>query len=211
MKDVQEFHHWISSEEVSKIESIVSSWTTVPFVPTNGRFPNQLIANQHWHQWDDKDDLGQLLGDKIKSVIGPYRVVETDYVELFLPWDIHSEGFREADSVDLKKLCSIIIPFGDYPSRTIIFDQTGDGYNDFYLYKKKGVRAEHPINKDFWDANLSHCWDDDREFVSLKYVGQEWHRGDAMFFKRIHFHSSDNFHLRITYPKRFLQIITQAL
>jgi hypothetical protein len=209
MNDIQEYQQWLTSDQIGQIERIVSTWNATPFVPTNGRFPNQLIANQHWHQWNDNDELAQLLKEKMTSVLGNHRVVEVDYVELFLPWDIHGEADREIKGSD--HWYTMIIPFDNYPSRTIVFDQTSTEYNHFYLYKQAHQPVEYAVDLAFWNENLSHCWDEDRQYLSLKYVGHEWRRGDAMFFKRIHFHSSDNFHLRMQGPKRFLQILTDTV
>lgn len=209
IRDIQEYSKWLNDAQIDQLKNIVATWNKVPFVPTNGKFPNQLIANQHFHIWDDNDELSALLKDKLESVIGKHKVVEVDYVELFLPWDIHGEAIR-----DLKgsaPLYTVIIPLDDYPSRTIIFDQTSKDYNHFYLYKRDNLPTATPVSKDFWDENLSHCWDEDRLYLSLKYVGHQWSKGDALFFKRIHFHSSDNFHLRMQGPKKFLQILTDTL
>lgn len=209
MRDIQEYRQWLTSAEVTQLEQLTSTWQVTPFVPNNGRFPNQLIANQHWHTWNDHDALGQLLKSKMESVLGNHKVVEVDYVELFLPWDIHGEAKREIKGSD--RWYTMIIPFGNYPSRTIVFDQASAEYNHFYLYKQNHTVSNYPVNLDFWNENLSHCWEEDRQYLSLKYVGHEWQRGDAMFFKRVQFHSSDNFHLRMTGPKRFLQILTDTI
>jgi hypothetical protein len=206
MTNIKYFNQWLDSSEVDRIENFVSTLKKDPFVPEYGRFPNQLIANQHWHEWNDHDDLGQILKTKIEQIIGPHLVVETDFVELFLPWDIHSECDRPTKGSG--SYYTIIIPFDAYPSRTVIFDQTAMDSNHFYIYKKNNQILDNPVDIEFWNENLSHCWPEDREYLSVRYVSEPWCKGDALFFPRTHFHASDNFHLRMQGPKRFLQILT---
>lgn len=207
MKDVFEIQNWVSPGEVDQILDITSKWNKVEFRPNYGRWPGELIAIQSWHTWNDDDALGQLFKNRMTEVLGAnLKVVEVDYVELHLPWDIHSETSRpEKGSAPWY---TFVIPLGNYLSRTMIFDQTSEEYNDFYKYKQTNAKCSNPIDLEFWNDNLSHCWDEDREYLSLKHVGQNWTAGDALFFKRNLFHSSDNFHTRINEPKKFLQILT---
>jgi hypothetical protein len=208
MKDVFEIQNWVSPEEINQIAEIASEWDRVEFRPDYGRWPGELIAIQSWHTWNDHDALGQLFKNRMTRLLGyNIKVVEVDYVELYLPWDIHSEGTRpEKGSAPWY---TFVIPLESYPgSRTMIFDQTSDEYNDFYRYKQSNPKAKMPVDIKFWEDNLSHCWDEDREYLSLKYASRDWTAGDTLFFKRNLFHSSDNFHTRNIGPKKFLQILT---
>ena len=207
MNDVFELANWVSSSELAQISKIALGWKPVEFRPNYGRFPNELIARQRWHTWDDHDELGNILKSRMNQVLGEdLKVVEVDYVELYLPWDIHSEAHREEKGS--ATWYTFIIPMEDYDSRTIIFDQTAQEYNDFYKYKNTHDRCNDPINLEFWQDNLSHCWDEDREYLSVKFVSSPWSAGNTLFFKRELFHSSDNFHDKKIGPKHFLQILT---
>jgi hypothetical protein len=206
MKTVFEIPQWVTPDEVEKILAITESWEKVPFAPNYGRWPGELISVQSWHKWNDQDELGQLIGNRLYNAVGRNtKIVEVNYQQLHLPWDVHADLSR--DDKGSTPWYSVIIPLGSYNSRTIIFDQESPGYNDFYLYKQKNNKADHPVDLDFWNNNLSHCWDEDREYLSLKYVGREQRAGDAFFFSRKFMHSSDDFHTRGVGPKRFLQIL----
>lgn len=207
MNDVFEIKNWVSADEIDQLVQIVQTWTPVEFCPDYGRWPGQLIARQHWHVWNDQDDLARLLKPRMNQVLGNnLKIVEVDYVELYLPWDIHSEAERpEKGSAPWY---TFIIPFENYNSRTMVFDQGSFEFNDFYKYKNISERLENPVDLDFWRQNLSHCWDEDREYLSLQHVSQPWTAGTAVFFKRNFFHASDNFHTRDIGPKKFLQILT---
>ena len=91
MRDVFEINNWISAEDLQSLSSIIQGWDKKDFIPNYGKFPNQLIAKQAWHLWNDHDQLGNLLQSMITETLGECKVVEVDYVELFLPWDIHNE------------------------------------------------------------------------------------------------------------------------
>lgn len=206
MKDIFEIENWVSVDELNRISKIANNWIPVEFRPNYGRFSNELIAIQRWHTWNNSDELGVLLNDRMQQVFGNnLKVIEVDYLELYLPWDIHSEGHRLDQGSDIGY--TVIIPMDDYRSRTIVFNQASGDYNDFYKYKQSGIKCEVPVDLTFWENNLSHCWDEDREYLSLKYVSQDWGAGNTMFFKRNLFHSSDNFHTRNVGPKRFLQVV----
>ena len=210
MKDVFELPQWLTLEEVQEITSIVETWEPVPFKPNYGRWPGELISIQSWHQWNDNDQLGKLLKERIHQALGNnIVVVETNYQQLYLPWDIHADLDREIKGV--MPWYTIIIPLENYASRTIVFDQISPGYNDFYKYKQQHNKAISPVDLDFWNSNLSHCWDEDRQYLSLKYVGRDWRQGDAMCFNRKLIHSSDSFHTRGIGPKKFLQILVDLV
>jgi hypothetical protein len=207
MKDVFEIQNWASPDEIKQISNIVADWKRVEFRPDYGRWPGELIAVQRWHTWNDNDALGQLFKNRMTRLLGAnIKVVEVDYVELYLPWDIHSEASREEKGS--APWYTFIVPLESYASRTLVFDQTADEYNDFYRYKQSNSKAKMPVDLKFWEENLSHCWDEDREYLSLKYVSRDWVAGDTLFFKRNLFHSSDNFHTKKIGPKKFLQILT---
>ena len=207
MKDVFEIQNWVDPSEIEQISKIVADWKRVEFCPDYGRWPSELVAVQSWHTWNDNDALGQLFKNRMNQLLGAnIKVVEVDYVELHLPWDIHSEASREEKGS--APWYTFIVPLESYASRTMIFDQTADEYNDFHRYKQSNPKAKMPVDLKFWEDNLSHCWDEDREYLSLKYVGRDWVAGDTLFFKRNLFHSSDNFHTKKIGPKKFLQILT---
>jgi hypothetical protein len=205
MNDIYELDQWITADEVQRLLAITSDWQKIEYVAKEGKFADQLVATQSFHQWNSTDELAQLLGKKITDVVGQHQVIEVDYVELSLPWDIHCDYVRE--NKGRVPYYSLLLPLESCTSRTVFFDQTAD-YNDFWKYKKLNQPIEHPVDLDFWNKNLSHCWDDDRLYLSLKYVSHDWQAGNAIFFKRDLFHSSDNYHTRNNRPKKFLQILT---
>jgi hypothetical protein len=209
MNNIIELKSFLSSEEVQLLNDIVKTWTPIDYIQQQGRWPGELVAKQSFHIWDPSDQLADMLTDRINSLIGQHKVVEVTYSQLYLPWDIHCDYDRTEKGSEI--YYAVLIPLQDYPcSRTILFDQVAN-YNHFYMYKQTGPKAHNPVDIDFWKNNLSHCWDDDREYLSLRYVGQPQFAGDLIAFPRNVWHSSDDFHTRMTGPKRFLQILTDKV
>lgn len=134
----------------------------------------------------------------------PVKIVEVDYVTLYLPWDIHCDLIR-TDSVD--PFYNVLIPLHDVDSRTILFNETSETADAFWKFKQTHPQAENPIDQDIWNQYLDMCWPEDRLWLTLKEVMPAQRAGQFLAFKRQFFHSSDNFHKRVTGPKQFLQVI----
>jgi len=203
-KDIFEIDNWLSEEECQSIEHFVLDWPNEPKIYSYGRFPDQLIANQREHVYDPTDVLGTILKPKLDQLFENYHVAEVVYQELHLPWDIHCDHNR--DNCHGRPWQSVLIPFENLDCSTVIFEQTWAG-NHFWQYKQTAEKVSEPVDLDFWNNRLDHCWPEDREFLTLKYVSKGWSRGNLLSFPRNQLHSSDNFHRRISHPKTFLQVL----
>ena len=176
----------------------------VDFVDKVGVFKGKLISQQLKLEKLDTPCVSEMLS-KIRQVFDqPVIFKEINYQILHLPWDIHSDWFESDGS---ESYYNLLIPLEDADSRTIIFDQRSNHTNHFYLYKQANPKVQDPIPQDFWDENLSMCWPQDREYLTLKYVCPYQRKGQLVAFKRDYYHSSDSFHLRGVKPKHFIQIL----
>jgi hypothetical protein len=184
-----------------------SAGPQVDFIDKHGVFKGQLISQQL--HLEHITDIGtpamsvilKMIKEEFKEPILFRRV---NYQTLHLPWDIHSD-WTEADKSE--SYYNLLIPLHDVDSRTIIFDQRSIGTKHFYKYKEMNAKLDQPIPQDFWDENLSMCWPEDREYLSVKFVCPYQRRGQLVGFKRDYYHSSDSFHLRGVGPKHFIQIL----
>ena len=169
-----------------------------------GPFANQLICKYTTiSQFNDAIDLTKNIVRQLFDNI-EFEISNLTCSTLFLPWDIHCDMFVDQCAPGFKPFYQLLIPLHDVDSRTIIFDQCSNGYNDFYLYKQKNSKLEHSVDQFFWDKNLSMCWPEDREFLSIKKVMPYQRRGQVQGFARQNFHSSDNFHTRGIKQKSFV-------
>ena len=201
---VFEIENLLTVTECDQLLSIMQQWPIKSFVPNAGRFKEQLVANQAWHNWSDSDKLSALLKPHLDSIYGSYHVAEAVYQELILPWDVHCDYDRPGRVTT--PWYAILIPLEDSASRTIIFNQTAE-YNDFWKYKQLNQPIDNPVDLEFWQENLNHCWDDDRNYLSVQHVSKPWKRGNVLSLQRNVLHTSDNFHQKNIKPKKFLQIL----
>lgn len=123
---------------------------------------------------------------------------------LYKPWDIHSDYYLYRCPPGKMPYYTLLIPLQDVPSRTVIFDQYTESYNDFASYKKDHLPVDNPIDETFWNENLNMCWPQDRMYVTIKKTMPWQSRGQLQGFDSRYFHSSDNFHQRLSGPKCFL-------
>jgi hypothetical protein len=203
--DIIERDNWIGPTEIDSLRAIVENWQPTPSVPTAGHFANQLVSMQHYLRWSDCDAIGLILHKRLQQIFAVFRVTECVYQELYLPWDIHCD-YHRPDVCDAKPWRAILIPLEPADSVTIIFKQTAE-YNDFYRYKQSNPRADQPVDQAFWQQYLDFCWPEDREWLTVDCVSKKWLPGYMLSLPRNRLHSSDNFHKRLTQPKRFIQIL----
>jgi hypothetical protein len=181
------------------------------WVDQHGVFKGKLVAEQRYLTDDDAVPLTRQVIEDIKAQFDePTKAIEIDYVTLHLPWDIHNDLNLASDDRDYhdseNPFYNILVPLHDVDSRTVIFDQCSTEYNYFYRYKEDNPKVENPVSVEFWNDNLSMCWPEDREWLTLKDTLPQ-RAGTMLAFKREFFHSSDSFHTRNVGPKHFIQII----
>jgi hypothetical protein len=208
-KEIIEIENFLTDVELEQVNAAVEKWQMVPYYSNGGRFAKgSLIANQAIQQWDQSDQAVSIIKPKLDNLLGKYCVSELVLQELSLPWDVHTDYVRSSNIGSPHY--SVIIALSNCDSRTILFDQTAE-HNDFYKFKQNNKKTTNPVNPDFWQNNLSHCWEEDREYLSLRYVSRPWKPGNLLSFRRNVIHSSDNFHTRNLYPKKFIQILTDKI
>ena len=171
--DILEFADWITNSELQSLRTAVTAWIPEPSIPSQGNFANRLVSMQHYHEWDDKDAVGSILADKLRSVFGTFRVTECVYQELHLPWDIHCDFYKKNNVEDSNPWRSVLILLESAPSVTIIFKETSDS-NFFWKYKQANPQSHDPVPLEFWQQHLDCCWPEDREWLTLDYVSESW-------------------------------------
>lgn len=201
--------NFFSEDDMLRIEkSINERLPGADIVVSHGPFANQLIANFVILTQDS--ELISWIQQKISCTVPCKFDIETmTRVKLYLPWDIHSDYYVEECKTGHLPYYNFLIPLDTVQSRTIIFDQIATSPN-FSDYKKSSSLVKNPPDEEFWQENLSMCWPQDRQYVSINKVMPWQQRGQLQGFPSKYFHSSDNFHLRLNSPKSFIQIRTSA-
>lgn len=210
MEEIFSKDNFFSDQDIDfLIDRISSMDDVVDFVNHEGVFSNQLIANLV--RIRDKEVL-DWLHDKIKPTLDrPFNVVAANRLNLYLPWDVHTDHHTKECSPGHVPYYTFVIPLGDFDSRTIIFDQHSTESVNFSDYKLTHKPIRNSVSKDIWDEHLSMCWPKDRMYLSIKEMLPYQRRRQLVGFPSMYFHSSDNFHTRITPPKVFIQVRTETL
>lgn len=211
MKDLGDIiciDNFFTDEELQLCEERALSVKLTQARPSYGVFPNQLIAD--YKSLDSDQDVIKMYTDRLNKLFdcypGQLNVSCCTLVTLYLPWDIHSDLHLDMIPLGFHYGYNFLIPLKDVESRTIIFNQWSETTVNFYEYKDTNDKVEFPIDKEFWDENLSMCWPHDREYLTLKQVLPYQRRGQLLGFNRKFFHSSDNFHTRSIKEKSFIQL-----
>lgn len=209
MKQLFSINNYFSDLDLSVYEAAIEKYSPgVNNTPDSGPFANQLISN-YINIIADEDSL-ELTKSKFSALFDNfeknYKISCLARVELFLPWDIHNDLHLHKCAPGFRPLYNFLVPLADVQSRTIVFDQYSNEYNDFYTYKKLHAPVSCPIDVKIWEENLSMCWPEDRNYVTLKEIMPYQQRGQLHAIAREQFHSSDNFHTRGIKSKSFIQI-----
>lgn len=208
MDDCISYDNFFSEEDLARIEESVSRrGPGTDQIFSYGPFADQLIANSI--QLNGDHELIAWLHDRIATTVDrPFVINKIIRVRLFLPWDIHCDFYQDQCQPDHRPYYCFLAPLDNVQSRTIIFDQETNGSDDFSDYKQTHSKSTNPPSEEFWQENLSMCWPQDREYVSIKKIMPWQTRGQLNGFPCQYFHSSDNFHTRFSQPKDFIQIRT---
>jgi len=182
-----------------------SAGTPKPFIDQWGVFKGNLISDQLYF---DPNHLPFHVDSVIKQAQNIFNCktvpVEVVYQQLHLPWDIHCD--LECDT-EKKPYYNLLIPFHNVDSRTIVFDQQGTEYDAFWKYKQANNKLDYPVDQETWNKYLKHCWEEDREYLSIKQILPTQQVGQLVAFERHFFHCSDSFHFRNAGTKHFLQVL----
>lgn len=182
------------------------------YLVPHGPFAGKLIAN-YVKIIDDTQVISDLT-KKISTVMShKFNIISADRVKLFFPWDIHSDYFQRDCTKEHKPYYNFLIPLDNVESRTVVFDQYSVNDDDFafFVYKQQHQPLTNPISAQFWGENLSFCWPQDREYLSLRKHLPLQKRGQLQAFPSKYFHSSDNFHTKFSSPKSFVQLRTEYI
>ncbi len=209
MKTHFSIENFFSCDDLSIYESAIEKHGPgVDRITPHGPFANQLISN-YVNIINDSDSLNLTklkLGSLFDNFENNYTISCLMRVKLFLPWDVHNDLHLKSVAKGFKPLYNFLIPLEDAKSRTIVFDQYSQEYNDFHTYKKLHQPIDNPVDQNIWEENLSMCWPEDRLYLSLQTIMPYQQRGQLHAIAREQFHSSDNFHTRGIQSKSFIQI-----
>ena len=174
---------------------------------THGVWKGRTVTTQLWAPTDQADSIFADITHTLSELLPePFVIEQGQILQSHLAYDIHTDYYIKVDH-QLQPLSgtpyyTVIIPTETVDSHTVVFDQSAD-YNDFYLYKQKNDRLEHPESSELWNTHCSHCWPKDREWLTIESV-LPWKLGSLIAFDRERFHCSDNFTKQLSVKEAFV-------
>jgi len=201
--------NFFSDEDLRPFDQIALDLdhTAIHNIPPHGRFANQLVAKII--DLSNNSVAFDVLDRKLGPLFGADKSIKYSSIlltELCLPWDIHTDLYLERTAEGYKPFYNFLIPLHDVDSRTFVFEQRSDEYNDFHKYKQQNRRLDKPIDLELWENNLSMCWEQDRHYLSVMKIMPYQRRGQLLGIDRRYFHSSDDFNTRGINSKKFVQV-----
>jgi len=208
MKECFCIDHFFSVGEMNLLEQLIlKNGNEEANIADEGPFAGKLIVA--YVPLSGDNNIKSFLYEKLLNTLPKKFIIgQVTRVKLYLPWDIHSDYYTKQVPEGYVPYYNLLIPLDDVESRTIVFDQFTNSDPNFSVYKKTHKPVENPVDEKFWNDNLSMCWPQDREYVTVKEILPWQRRGQLVGFPSKYFHSSDQFHLRFNYPKSFIQIRT---
>lgn len=212
MEKIISVEHFFSEDDLAVLEQAIKEGEPGrDQIYDYGPFAGKLIAN--YIPMINNQTAKELINKKLADVLDrPFTVNSLARTRLYFPWDIHADFFLDQCKDGNVPYYCFLIPLDAVPSRTIIFNEfvneSNNYSNAFADYKNTHDKTNNPIDKEFWEENLSMCWPQDREYASLKAVMPYQQRGQLHGWPCKYFHSSDNFHTRMSTYKDFITIRT---
>ena len=174
--------------------------------------PGSVETEKYYWDWGNLPEVEQLIEQKIFVHIPdaiPFGIANCSLVDAYYAYGIHSDYLWEVDK-NRNKIPhrTILIPLITGDVQTLVFNQYGP-YFHFIKYKDDHgiLPKEKQISQSDFDEYLSHCWPQEKEYISVRNI-LPWTKGAALSFDRQFFHSGSNFRAKGIDSKKFIVIWT---
>jgi hypothetical protein len=173
----------------------------------NGRHNQKIIANNIFWDYHACSEVESVISPKLEKILNKkILVTEAHLLESRIPYLIHTDFVH--DNRGLIPDYTVLIPLDTYDSITVCFNEWGEGYNDFEIYKQNQPQPTNlKIEPKFCAERLSHLHPKDLKYLSI-HETFKWNKGSVFAMDRRYFHCSDNFLKRGLKEKRALVLWT---
>ena len=207
--------NFLSALEIENIAELVynNHYEKTELIDKWGVWKGHLVTTQYWVAEDTLHDVFAPVYAKLQNILEEDFVIEKGQIlHSHLAYDVHTDYYikvdHEAEELVGEPYYTLVIPFEDTNSSTVVFEQSAD-YNDFYIYKEKNTPIENCMSQEEWDKHCSHCWAEDRNYLTLDTVAN-WKQGKLIAFDRKRYHCSDNFTPHVDVKKAFVLWVRHA-
>jgi hypothetical protein len=190
-----------SSENVQRDE-YTQSW--------EGSHHQKKMNTVYYWDWLSKPKIVDMLKSKLLPDIIDPAVVDLSFkLASYLPVGLHNDTDHINLNSDERSWYQIVIPLTKCKASTISFNQHSMT-RDWVVFKEKAsqVPTANKMDPDYFNKNLNHLWEDDRNYLSID-TEFEWNPGDVFYFDVRKYHASDNFKNNGIDEKTCLTLLTK--
>ena len=195
--DSFEIENFLSDQEIADIrQRILDTHYDKTELIDKGVWNGKHVTTQYWAPEDQLDDILKEIKEKFDKLFDHDWDFEMGIIlQSHYPYDVHNDYHIIRNHVDTEQtgtsFRTMIIPTHECDAQTVVFNESAES-NHFYKYKESAEKAETPIDQNTWNELCNHCWEDDREYLTLHRV-HKWKKGKLISFDRRRFHCSNNF------------------
>jgi hypothetical protein len=184
--EINQLKNMISNHPESKNQDYIHDWEG----PNYGK----KLSTRCFFDFNKLETVSDLIKSKLPMVIKENIIpVHSFLLTSYVPYEIHCDSKWIDYAEDEVPYYLILISLTGNGSKTIILNQEGH-YLHFVDYKKEHdkVPASEQITEEEFQRDFSHCWSQEREYVSVKDTFI-WDVGSIIAFDIRYFHLSNNF------------------
>jgi len=174
------------------------------------KFGKTLSIKYKINFYDHQELQDLIISGLPKEIADSMIVVAATQLKSYFPYEIHCDcGWFEYGENEAP-FYVFIIPLETVDARTITFNQTAT-YLHFVEYKEHNepLPVEEQMTEEVYQQHLSHCWPQERPYLSIDKIFA-WKQGSVFMFDIRKWHSSDNFPINGVNEKNCVVLMTKT-
>ena len=185
----------MSDQDIDDIESMLDSFPLHVDIGEGGI--HNAVIRPFFPYRESYQRISDILLPRITELFGDVNIDTAHILESRTPYGIHNDvasaGFDPLQT-DRLAAWTFIIPLDDYPSHTIVFNESDPVCKTVQEWQLARSVAPHgiPIDVEFHSRYLSHVDIHDLDFLTVASIFA-WKKGSLFAAARKNFHTSDNF------------------
>lgn len=186
----------MSDQDIDIIESMSGSFSLHVDIGENN--VHNALIRPFFPYRESHQQIADILLPRLEQIFGNLRVDTAHILESRTPYGIHNDiasaGFDPLQQTDRLAAWTFIIPLDDYPSHTIVFNESDPVCKTVQEWQLARSVIPHgkPVDREFHSRYLSHVDPHDLDYLTVESIFA-WKKGSLFAAARKNFHTSDNF------------------
>jgi hypothetical protein len=172
--------------ELGELSTYIHNWEGPNF--------EKVMSHKRKIDFSQHPEIKQLILNGLPEFVRSAPIIQNNVLlQSLIPYEVHCDCGWLKPNEDETMFYVFVIPFETVNAKTITFDQTAD-YLHFVDYKKFNapLPPDQCITVEEYEKHLSHCWPQEREYLSIDSIF-DWEAGSIFMFDARRWHSSNNF------------------